>query len=343
MQQLAQRLLALDPDAAESIRVVAYFDTLVAGQAAPEALLRGAALLSGCAAGFETATTRMRVGPDGLRAEGSRTAGSGVEWYSVQLDRPGRVWIERDGAPAAADAMIGERLAIALSMTLGRAGLVQTARHPLEVLLDARSSAEERVAAAMRLRLVRESRGRVVARPLEGGSPETSVVVPTVVGFLRAEYLAANERAPERGPAGVGSLAAPGALDTSWRTAVLALRLATTAEPVVAADDLGALLPLLEIGEERAIRHPDVEAVSRLVRSDPSTLGVLEALARTESLRAAAHELDRHPSSVRDRADGLVRSLGYDVRAPEGKARLGLALRLHRLATTRFDGRVSVP
>src|SRR6478609_7034590 len=45
------RRVRLNPQASESLKILAYFDALVDGHANPEVLLRGAAVLSGCAAG----------------------------------------------------------------------------------------------------------------------------------------------------------------------------------------------------------------------------------------------------------------------------------------------------
>ena len=52
MQGLVWRLKALDPEASESLKVIAYFDALVDGHASAQVLLSGAAVLSGCAAGY---------------------------------------------------------------------------------------------------------------------------------------------------------------------------------------------------------------------------------------------------------------------------------------------------
>ena len=67
MQELVGRLTALDPQATESLKVIAYFDALVDGHANPEVLLRGAAVLSGCAAGVASGTTCIRVDHSGVR------------------------------------------------------------------------------------------------------------------------------------------------------------------------------------------------------------------------------------------------------------------------------------
>lgn len=65
MQELVARLTAVDPEAGETLKVVSYFDTLVGAAAGLDALLRGAAVLSGVVAGVERRGRVSRRGPDG--------------------------------------------------------------------------------------------------------------------------------------------------------------------------------------------------------------------------------------------------------------------------------------
>ena len=51
MQDLLGRLTALDPDASETLKVVTYFDALVARSVGVESMVRGAAVLSGATVG----------------------------------------------------------------------------------------------------------------------------------------------------------------------------------------------------------------------------------------------------------------------------------------------------
>lgn len=200
MQELVGRLTALDPAASESLKVVAYFDVLVAGGVGLQALLRGAAVLSGTVAGAVVGRRTQRVGPDGDRlpdAVAGSGAGSGVgrgagsdagsgawsgvgtaakadvvtagpaatgpeRWPSRSI-ADGYVWLEREGSPHANDDMIIERLALALD-------LVQ-ARHDgepgssLGTLIDATRDLGERRIALARLRLDPSREYRVAALP----------------------------------------------------------------------------------------------------------------------------------------------------------------------------------
>jgi len=68
MQELVGRITALDPEASETLRVIAYFDALVDNHASVEALLRAATVLSGCPAGISAGDTVLRVDESGIRS-----------------------------------------------------------------------------------------------------------------------------------------------------------------------------------------------------------------------------------------------------------------------------------
>jgi hypothetical protein len=327
MQELVGRLTALDAEATESLKVIAYFDALVDGHASTEVLLRGAAVLSGCAAGFTADGTVLRVDEAGARS--SAPAG---EWPFHGFGDGGRAWIERGGAPHANDDMILERLAIALGIALERSSPAAASRRALQILIDPDASAEARLDAARRLRLDGSTLHRVVATPSDVVSRDPSVVVGTEVGPIRVAVVVAGDAVrPAR--AGVGIACVPDALPRSWASALVALRLSSAREPVVSADDLGVVLALAEAAPHDV---PDVEALAALIRSQPGADTLLEAIASTESLRAAGVEVGLHHSTVQSKAAHFSEALGFDLRSPQGRVRLSLALALHRLATNRF-------
>ena len=124
MKELAGRLTALDPDAGAAVRVIGYFDRLAESRAGLEALVRGAAVLAGCAARLVDAErrVRVRVEADGTRRD-SATAPDPA-WPSAALT-PGGVsalWLERtaQAAPSVVDAVILERAAGAVRLVLDR-------------------------------------------------------------------------------------------------------------------------------------------------------------------------------------------------------------------------------
>ena len=383
MHQLVGRLTALDPEASESLKVIAYFDALVDGHANVEVLLRGAAVLSGCAAGFAISGLTRRVDASG-RPSAIDSASAATPWPRHALGPDGHVWIERDGAAHANDDMILERLAIAVAITQERSTPVIAQRRAVETVLDESAAVADRLAAAALLRLDPARRFEVSALPATDDAPTGyQTVLVTRAGVVRAVIRPAGHPADTRQPTdtsqpadtrqptdtshptdtrhpadtagsqpapgarvgahtvarrvGVGFAVMPGELDRSWHSALLALRMTGPREPILRADGLGALLMLAEAADDRAHEHPDVTALKAVMTSSASAREVIEAVAATESARAAARELGLHHSTVQARLAELSLQVGFDVRTPAGRTRLGLALRLCHLATNSFD------
>ncbi|MFC9684451.1 PucR family transcriptional regulator, partial [Streptomyces sp. NPDC056948] len=99
MKELAGRLTALDPDAGAAVRVIAYFDRLAESRAGVEALVRGAAVLSGCPARLVDPErhVHVRVQPDGTRQDTDTPPNP--TWPSARLtpNGPAILWLERGG------------------------------------------------------------------------------------------------------------------------------------------------------------------------------------------------------------------------------------------------------
>jgi hypothetical protein len=134
------------------------------------------------------------------------------------------------------------------------------------------------------------------------------------------------------GPAGVGVTLRADQLPESFRTAVLALRLLPAADAVVDAADFGIMLGAVSALEPVAAQQPDVLALARL---DARTRAVLDELAASDSVRAAATALGMHHSTLQARHDALTNVLGYDPRSLDGRARFRLARLLLRLVESR--------
>lgn len=336
MQGLVWRLKALDPEASESLKVIAYFDALVDGHASAQVLLSGAAVLSGCAAGYTADGNSVRVD-----ASGTKTAsGEPGAWPGHDFGDGGRVWIERKGQAFANDEMILERVAIALGISLDRTSPVAASRRAVETVIDGAAPLDRRMDAAAMLHLERDSSYRVVAVPASVALPGPSSVIYTGVGPVRAAIRRLSEVQPPDGQpgvrSGVGLAMVPGALDRSWASALLALRLATAQNPCQLADDLGSLLVFAELADSARFEPPDLTALKLLLQSQPKALALLESLAVASSLRAVAEEMGLHHSSVQNRAADYSTALGFDIRTATGRVRLSLVLTLYRLATTTF-------
>lgn len=346
MQQLVGRLTALDPEASATLKVVAYFDTLVGHEVGIETLLRGASALSGCPVGFDPgkAVAGVRVSPAGQRLPG----GPPRDWPSAAAGPGVMVWLERSGVPHANDAMVLERLALAVAISRSRTRPGSGLHRAVERVLDADTPGDDRATAAAELGLDPRRRVRAVAR--DAGQPageHPGSIVSTPFGLARAEIVPgaagpgsahpAGSRSSTPGPgdspgarAGIGPAVEPGQLPRSWSAALVALRLTDEHSPVVAADELGAVLLLAEAADAAPQPHPDVAALDALA-ADHAALPTLDALAHAGTARAAAAELGLHHSTVQSRLATAAAALGYDPRTPDGRTRYVLARTLQRL------------
>lgn len=329
MRELVGRLTALDPDAGAAVRVIAYFDRLAEGRVGLEAVVRGAAVLSGCPARLADPERRVlvRVLADGRRDDASEEPDTGWSSTSLASGGEGRLWLERPGPPGPVDAMVLERAAATartiLERTRGRAPGGSSGDDPalVELLLDPSAPEAERLHAARRLGLPRLVRAVAV----EGGTP---VIEPAG---------ASGSPDGRSGRVGIGpDVPVPG-LPGSWKAAAVALRLAAEGDAsdpgprVVRFTELGGLAVLASAVGPETEPVPDVRALDRAAAEAPWVAATLHAVASSPSLRAAASALVLHHSTLQDRLARAERLLGWSVRTPEGRLRLHLAFALRRL------------
>ena len=324
MQELAGRLTALDPEASETLKVISYFDALVAGGAGLESIVRAAAVLSGVVAGAHAGARRIRIGPDGRTCTDDPPI---ADWPSSGAG-DASVWIERQGAPHANDAMILERLSLAVAIVDARRSGMDAGA--LETALDAARSSEERAAAARRLGLDAAGSLIVCAQAADVAAPSgvRSTIIATPDGLIRASVMAGRASLGP-GRAGLATAMDAAALPAAWRDARLALHLTDRRTPVVHAGDLGAMMILARGFDRAAPLHPDAVALLEL---DPRSLEMLDELVAAESVRAAASALGVHHSSLQSRHEALTKQLGYNPRSASGRARYEAARMLSRLA-----------
>jgi hypothetical protein len=134
----------------------------------------------------------------------------------------------------------------------------------------------------------------------------------------------------------------------AWRQARNALRFTTPSTrdtgPYDRADavimdssGLGAWAVLGELLTAEAIAQvPEVQRLGQLYQENgPELLRTLQAVAATDSLRKAAKVVHMHHNSVRHRVERAESALGFSCTGPYGRARLLLALTLHRLLESR--------
>ncbi len=336
MQELLGRLAALDPEASLGLRVIACFDELIIGNVNTRGLLSAAASLAGCAAGFCQdeprrtlhVTPRGEIAPDSPPPPEAATAGAdGI-----------RVWLDRTGPAHANDAIILERLAMAVRIRHGRTRDEPENRRDLGVLLDGGVEVETRRTVAARLSLTPPARYRIVAAPLfavwESHPSGPEDVVATPFGPIHALVVPHDHEPVRATPTGIGIAAVPDHLPQSFRSAIVALRLCEPPEtPTVHADRYGGLVGLLaDTSDDAAL--PDVDLLDE-VMAHPWGPATLDALVRAASVRQAARLAGVHHSTLQTRLDSVVTTLGFDPFDGIGRTRLGIAFLMWRLRNSR--------
>lgn len=335
MQELLGRLNALDPEASLGLRVIACFDELMVGRVNTHALLAAAAALAGCPAGFshDKPARCERVGIRGERWSGEPPSDA----LFVESNDGLRVWLERQGAPRANDAIILERLSLALRVRHGLAR-VHEERRWLSILLDPLVSVDERREAAGHLGLSATLRYRIAAAPLfatwevHSACPED--VISTPWGPIHALVAPAEGASISASPMGVGVSAPLERLDHSFRTALVALRLARVPdEPVVRADTYGGLIELLADAPADATVG-DVEGLDDVMAHGwgPASL---DAITKSGSVREAARRAGVHHSTMQTRLEIVAAAVGFDPLEGLGRTRLGIAFLVWRLRHSR--------
>jgi len=320
VKDLAVRLAALDADAGAALQVIAYFDSLVEARAGLQSIVRGAAVLSGCPARLEDDVRRLRIRVDPAGVSSLSPEPADPAWLRMPIlaDGTAALWLERPGPPGPIEAMILERATGAargvLDRTRGRARAPDPAS--VELVLDGAADPELRRTAARGLGLPADRPVHAIA--LAGG----------------AATVAAADAPVPAGRAGIGPPGSVLELPASWTAARTALRFTaegTEEDPgptVVHFAQLGALALLAELPAEPI---PDVRALEHAGSGAPWLLSTLDAVADGVSLRAAATALRVHHSTLQDRIVHAEHLLGWNVREPQGRLRLQLALALRRL------------
>lgn len=336
MQELLGRIARLDPTASLGLRVIACFDELVVGNVNTRALLSAAASLAGCVAGFEQSQPQraVRVTPRGEIAADDAAASRTV----AAADEGMIVWLERSGDPHANDAIILERLALAVRIRHGRSRSDLDNRRELGILLDAAIALDQRCVAASSLGLLQHSDYRVVAAPLfavwnkHPNGPED--VIPTQFGPMHAIVVPANCDTIDAAPSGIGVAVPVEHLHHSLRTALAALRLCDPpAVSSVSADEYGGLIGLIADAPPDS-HQPDADLLDG-VSCHSWGLATVDALVRSSSVRQAARLTGVHHSTMQARVDTIGDTLGWDPFDGLGRTRLGIAYLTWRLRHSR--------
>jgi hypothetical protein len=109
MQELVGRLAEVDPDAGAAVKVIVYFDRLVEGGAGLEPIVRGAAVLAGCAARLVDDERGVSVRVDAQGRVGGEIGLPDPEWLSTSLlpGGPPVLWLERSESAGPVEAGAG--------------------------------------------------------------------------------------------------------------------------------------------------------------------------------------------------------------------------------------------
>ncbi len=338
MQELLGRIARLDPSASLGLRVIACFDELMVGNVNTRALLAAAASLAGCVAGF-----RSQVPPRTVRidAKGHHASGEDVPeidpGFRMAASEGLSIWLERTGERQPNDAIILERLALAVRIRHGR-GRQSDHRRDLSLLLDPEVEIEARRVSATTLGLRADASYRVVCAPLFAVWPEhppgPEDVVATRFGTIHALVLPATERSVAASPTGIGVATGIADLHHSFRTAMVALRLCDPpAVSSVLADDLGGLIGLLADVPDGS-PQPDVALIDEVMKH-PWGSETLDAIVRSQSLRQAARAAGVHHSTMQARLETVTSLLAFDPFEGYGRTRLGTAYLVWRLRHSR--------
>ncbi|MGV9794704.1 MULTISPECIES: helix-turn-helix domain-containing protein [unclassified Gordonia (in: high G+C Gram-positive bacteria)] len=333
MQELLGRIAALDPTASLGLRVIACFDELIVGQVNIHGLLATAAALAGCPAGCSFGP---RVSPLGETLAGDPPTGR----LSHGVDSDAAVWLERAGPEEANDAIILERLALAVGIRRSGAN-PDAARRDIAVLLGRDHPVDERSEAAARLGLSPSQRYRVLTQPLfaEWASHPNwpSDVISTSLGTIHTLIAPASVTADDApaAPCGLGVTGAIPDLALSFRTALIALRLCERpASSAVDAERYGGLIHMLAESPSTAT-NPDVDRLETLLTEHTWASATIVAVIESSSARQAARSLDIHHSTMQVRVETLSGELGFDPFDGLGKARLGVAYLAWRMRHSR--------
>ena len=331
MQELLGRLGALDPAASQGLRVIACFDELMAGHVGTEGLLSAAAALAGRPVGVKRSADAptVRVDPSGDRLPAAPPPETALESDGIL------VWIE-GAASGVNDAIILERLALALHLRYEQGSGLEP--RDLAVLFDESADVAERRDAATRRGIPSGALFRAIAAPLfavwrtHPTGPED--VVRTDAGPVHVAVVPADS-AVAATPLGIGTAVERDELPASFRSALLALRLADGAEDgIFRADDLGVLAATLADRPLGAPMDADEAAVAELAEAHPWAPATLDALVHSSSVRDAARSAGIHHSTMTARIGVIASAFGFAPLDGWGRTRMAVAYLRWRVRTS---------
>ncbi|MCF1592285.1 helix-turn-helix domain-containing protein [Streptomyces muensis] len=326
MRGLLLRLSALDAAAENAVRVIRFFDELMARRVDLETLTRETSKLAECPVGVAEDESQVPPGSTVRRLHGGNL-----------------VWLARPGDALPLDEILVERFALTAAVLLEHASVPSTGLGNaalVELALSAGAGEADR-SRALRLLGIRPT-ATVTVLALRATPEQAKGVADTLGGHIselgRLHAVITSQPVTDlHGPVPAG-VAPPGPgieAPTAWRRARTALMFVRQEHRhAVRWGELGALAVLAERARPQDISEvPDIAALDRIT-AEPGgteTLEALTAFCDTGSVRKAAALIHRHHSTLAVRLEHAEKQLGFVIATPAGKRRLDLALLLRRL------------
>jgi PucR C-terminal helix-turn-helix domain/GGDEF-like domain len=365
MRGLLLRLSALDPDAETSLRLIEYFDELLASRASMDAIVRATAMVAECTAGVrdDRAGHVTRIDLHGVRSPAVTASVVAERTLRVEGTPVGRVWLERDESHTF-DEMVVERMELTVAARWAARSVTARAADPalVELVISDSSSEEDRHRALRLLGFAPDRNLRVLAARARPGNDLADAVRSFSSGMVGSVARAAvmGERAAiiEQSAqstdeireaaaqlarvsvcVGVGPRVTATRARESWLGAATAVRFVSVwprASGPVAFEELGSIAALAEIPIEAALANRDVQVLEQHAARASGRLDVetLLSFVRDGSLRTAGAGQHMHHSSIANRLRHVEQALGIAFDDPASRIRAQTAAILWGLNCT---------
>ncbi len=359
MEGLLRRISAEKTEAESALRVVAFFDQLVAHRSTPQALVRSAARLIGAPAGYSSEIGGESWGVDAIGRQVSQVVPPHARTQSVSIGAAviGKVWILPETSNHALADLVLERMALSAAIIVGRepGESLNAETATLTRLLDRSTSMEDRGVCAESLRLRPTWKVRAIVLRQAGSQFEvrqllaawarecsircTSPIVDDdamVALFHDTDGAALGRISDWPGVVAIGSRVSALDAAASVDAAKLAIRLCSVefGPRTMDYDSLGTLRYVAAVEPETAESDPLVVRLKSIMESEGGRAEVkaLDAFCRHTSLRSAAVELNLHHSSLANRLENVSKKLSIDLTDPASRLDISLAMWLLRVA-----------
>jgi hypothetical protein len=336
VEGLLRRIATEKSEAESALRVVAFFDQLVAHRSSPQALVRSSARLIGAPAGYSSEIGGESWGVDASGRPISQLVPPHARTQRVTVGAVeiGKVWILPDTSNHALADLVLERMALSAAIIVGRepGESLNSETATLTRLLDRTTSLEDRAVCAESLRMRPTWRVRAVILKSAGSQFEVRQLIADwarecgirctspimdedamLAVFHDTDAALLDNLSGWPGLVAIGSRVSVLDARESVDSAKSAIRLCSLefGPRLVDHDSLGALRHIAAVDPEVADNDPLVVRLKAMLESETGRAEVkaLDAFCRHTSLRSAAVELNLHHSSLANRLENVSRKL----------------------------------